>query len=177
MTLVQESARVSLASQAGSTACELCTSEATLPNTAVVIQHPRGGVVQLAACDWCVQALRRLSAAAGGSAMFALSEVSVPSARAMAAAPRGPHPAGPPILIMQLAQRIQDAQGVEFAVQVYGRGRTDGTWEGWLEFVGVRTPTVLRTRRETTQSKREDVSYWASGLEPSYVRGAFRRAR
>ena len=79
--------------------------------------------------------------------------------------------------MMEMAQRVQDAAGAEYVAQAFGRGRSDGTWEGWLEFVNVATGTVLRTGRETTQSKRDDVAYWASGLEPSYIRGAFARAR
>ena len=144
---------------------------------AVVVQHPRGGVVRLAACAWCVQALRRLSAATGGLAAFAPSEAPGPMPHVLRATPRGRRPAGPPLLIMELTQQIRDADGTEFLVQVYGRGRSDGTWEGWLEFVGAASPVILRTGRETTQSKREDVAYWATGLEPSYVRGAFARAR
>lgn len=177
MTLVAEQARVSLVAGRGATSCELCTSEAVLPGTLVVVQHPHGGLVQLAACDWCVQALRRFSAATGGSAAFVLSETAGPPPIALHPAPRGPRPAGPPILIAELTQRVQDAAGTDFVVQVYGRGRSDGTWEGWLEFVAPGTGTLLRTRRETTQSKRQDVTYWASGLEPSYIHGAFQRAR
>jgi hypothetical protein len=129
--MMNDEARVSLVAQAtGALACELCTAEATLPNTTLVVHHPRGGVVQLAACDWCVQALRRLSAATGGHAVFAL-----------------------------------------------GRPRADGTWEGWLEFVAIGAAVVLRTEQETTQSNRQAVAYWASGLEPAYLEGAFSRAR
>jgi hypothetical protein len=35
----------------------------------------------------------------------------------------------------------------------------------------------LRTDQETTQSTREDVLYWATGLEPTYREGAFARAK
>ena len=176
MTLVTEQARVSLVAGQGATACELCTSEATVPTMAIVVQHPRGGTVQLAACDWCVKALRRISATTGGSAAFVIGDAPGPPPTTLHATPRGLKPAGPPILMMEMSQRIQDAAGVEYVVQAYGRGRSDGTWEGWLEFVGIENGRVLRTGRETTQSKREDVAYWASGLEPSYIRGAFARA-
>jgi hypothetical protein len=59
---------------------------------------------------------------------------------------------------------------------VYGRQRLDGTWEGWLEFVAVGAAVSLRTEQETTQSSQQGVAYWASGLEPSYLEGAFARA-
>ena len=144
---------------------------------AVVVQHPRGGTVQLAACDSCVQALRRLSASTGGSAVFLPTDTAAPPGTALPSVSRDRRPAGPPILIRELTPRIQDAAGDEYAVQVFGRGRSDGTWEGWLEFVGLVSGTILRTGRETTQSKREDLAYWATGLEPSYLRGAFARAR
>jgi hypothetical protein len=60
---------------------------------------------------------------------------------------------------------------------VRGRARADGTWEGWIEFVAVGAAIVLRTDQETTQSNREGVAYWASGLGTAYLEGAFARAR
>ena len=55
------------------------------------------------------------------------------------------------------------------------KARDDGTWEGWLAFV---SPThTLQTPRETTQSSQNDVLYWATGLQPTYLEGAFQRAR
>ena len=36
---------------------------------------------------------------------------------------------------------------------------------------------VLRTERETTQPNRGAVAYWADGLEPIYLEGAFNRAQ
>ena len=50
--------------------CELCTSQTNPLQDTVVVRHTRGGVVQLAACDWCVQAIRRLAAVTGGHAVF-----------------------------------------------------------------------------------------------------------
>ncbi|MBV9544284.1 MAG: hypothetical protein JOY61_07890 [Chloroflexi bacterium] len=70
---------------------------------------------------------------------------------------------------------LRGADGTLYVVQVYGRARQDGMWEGWLQFS---TPTqVLRTARETTQSSADDLLYWATGLEPTYLEGAFQRAR
>jgi hypothetical protein len=34
-----------------------------------------------------------------------------------------------------------------------------------------------QTERETTQSSAEQVAYWASGLEPTYLEGALARAQ
>src|SRR5262245_6674760 len=49
-------------------------------------------------------------------------------------------------------------------------------WEGWLAFLSLRTGAVVETERETTQGRREHLLYWASGLEPTYLRGALERA-
>ena len=79
-------------------------------------------------------------------------------------------------LIHELAEPFVAPDGHAYNVRVYGREREDGTWIGWLEFDN---PLLARlsTERETTQSKFEDVSYWAKGLEPIYLEGAFERAR
>jgi hypothetical protein len=177
MTMADEPARVFLATGGTAATCELCTADTISPSTTVLVRHPRGSSLQLAACDWCVQALRRLSAATGGHATFMLSEAAGPPPSALQAGPPRPRPSSPPVLILELTQPLQDVAGVEYAVRVYGRGRSDGTWEGWLEFVAVGAPLVLRTGRETTQSSREALTYWASGLEPAYLQGAFARAR
>ena len=55
--------------------------------------------------------------------------------------------------------------------------RADGLWEGWLEF----TPRgqdgdPVRTSRETEQSNRDGVLYWAEGLTKVYLEGALVRA-
>jgi hypothetical protein len=60
-------------------------------------------------------------------------------------------------------------------VRTYARGMPYGAWEGWLEFVTDEGRT-LESQRETTQSKRQDVAYWAEGLEPIFLEGALRRA-
>ena len=57
------------------------------------------------------------------------------------------------------------------------RQQPDGTWRGWLDFTPTEGGPILTTDRETTQSTLEAVSYWASGLEPVYLEGAFERAR
>src|SRR5438874_6152334 len=107
--MMNDEARVSLVAQeTGALACELCTAEANIPHATVVVRHPRGGVVQLAACDWCVQAVRRLAAAAGGHAMFALVEGGNPAPAERRIVPSGARPASPPVLILEFAEQVRD---------------------------------------------------------------------
>jgi len=80
-------------------------------------------------------------------------------------------------LIQTYAEVLRDARGDEFVASAHGEERADGTWEGWIEFrpaAGV--GDVRRTGRETTQPDRGALRYWASGLEPVYLQGAFARA-
>jgi len=64
-----------------------------------------------------------------------------------------------------------------FLVWVCGEGRIDGTWEGWLEFHPIdSSQPVLVTEQETSQANRAALEYWADGLEPVYLEGAFGRA-
>ncbi len=177
MSLVSEPARISLVAGSSATGCELCTAQSVVPKTTVLISHPRGGTVQLGACDWCVQAVRRLAATSGGVAAFAISEVAGPPPSAVRPAAPAPRPVTPSVLINELAQELQDSSGINYVVRVLGRERIDGIWEGFLEFVAVGAAIVLRTDAETTQSNREDLAYWALGLNTAYVQGAFARAR
>jgi hypothetical protein len=179
LALIREQARVSfLAHGTGALNCELCTAGANIPTVTVVVGHPRGGVVQLAACDWCVQAVRRLAAVTGGHAAFALGEGSVPSAAGTRTVPSKARPVGPPVMVLEFPEHLRDPEdGRTYVPRVYGQARADGTWAGWIEFIEVGAAVVLRTDQETTQSSREGVAYWASGLEPTYLEGAFARAR
>jgi hypothetical protein len=65
--------------------------------------------------------------------------------------------------------------GRVYTAQACGRERPDGTWEGWLEFVPNDGSLVLRSQRETTQSRRADLEYWAGGLTAVYLQGALER--
>lgn len=80
-------------------------------------------------------------------------------------------------LIRQHSDRVQDTLGNLYDVFIYGEPRLDGTWEGWIEFVPV-DPVLasVRTERETTQPDLAALEYWATGLEPLYLSGAFERA-
>ena len=66
------------------------------------------------------------------------------------------------------------ADGRAYKAQVCGR-IAGHVWEGWIEFEDPHGE-VLRTARETTQPKRDDLIYWASGLSMTYLEGAFARA-
>lgn len=81
-------------------------------------------------------------------------------------------------LIHVCETEVRDAGGVTYRAAVHGEERGDGTWEGWIEFRPVGGDAlVLRTGRETSQPDRGALAYWASGLEPVYIDGAFGRAR
>ena len=85
-------------------------------------------------------------------------------------------------LIQRYENRVEDDAGASYEVCVYGAAREDGTWEGWIEFrpaagAGGGGGSARRTERETSQPNREALRYWASGLEPIYLEGAFARAR
>ena len=69
--------------------------------------------------------------------------------------------------------RVED-QG-EYTIRVYGARRGDGVWEGWLEFDSA--TELRRTPIETTQATRHALKFWATGLEPVYLEGAFGRAK
>jgi hypothetical protein len=73
--------------------------------------------------------------------------------------------------------RVRRGDGTEYEARVYGAARADGTWAGWLEFHALRgSSSVLRTGQETSQPSRRALDYWAGGLEPVYIDGAFGRA-
>jgi hypothetical protein len=79
-------------------------------------------------------------------------------------------------LIHEFSYRVLDEKGTPFTARVYAQPARDDLWEGWIEFTDPKGRT-LRTERETTQSRREFVLYWATGLEPIYLDGALERAR
>jgi hypothetical protein len=71
---------------------------------------------------------------------------------------------------------LAGAHGKSYAwVRTYASATPAGTWEGHLEFLTDTGERVV-TQRETTQSKLEDVAYWAAELESVYLEGALRRA-
>jgi len=72
---------------------------------------------------------------------------------------------------------VTDAAGRRYRVHAEGAPNELGSWYGWLVFEPEDgAGPVLRTDRETTQPKREDLVYWAGGVEPLYLDGALSRA-
>lgn len=84
---------------------------------------------------------------------------------------------GIPEVIHRHSDQVKDSHGHIYDVLIYGEPRADGMWEGWIEFLPINESLpARRTGRETTQSNRTDLAYWATGLEPLYLAGAFERA-
>ena len=81
-------------------------------------------------------------------------------------------------MIQEYQTPVIDRAGVIYFARACGQERADGTWEGWLEFHPQPSAEgqVLRTDQETSQPNRKTIEYWASGLEPVYLEGAFSRA-
>jgi hypothetical protein len=80
-------------------------------------------------------------------------------------------------LIHEHHTRIRTPQGLAYVARTFTMPNADGRWDAWLEFHSLdRNGPALRTDRETTQSTPQAVAYWASGLEPVYLGGAFARA-
>jgi hypothetical protein len=149
-------------------ACELCAAGPERLAEAVVVQHADGAAVAFAACERCARAAGRIAAAIGRDA-----DVITAAAGGFVtgtAPPRRPRRLRvEPELIREYVEQIADADGTRYVVRVYGQPRSDGTWVGWLAFLGVGAATVLRTGVETTQASRGHLAHWASGLEPTYL--------
>jgi hypothetical protein len=159
--------------------CELCASGPEALRAWIVVRHARGGTVQFAACDRCAAAMRRIIAVAGGASAAGPAQVAartdappVMAGVELAAV----DVVGTPVRIHTFSEPYRAEDGVAYTVVVHGQGRSDGTWLGWIEFVGQDGQTARRTGRETTQSSQEHLAYWATGLQPSYFEGAFSRA-
>jgi hypothetical protein len=74
-----------------------------------------------------------------------------------------------------VAESYRSPDGRQFQVAV--RGAPVGhLWHGWLAFVPHDGGPELTTERETTQPNRPALAYWARGLQPLYLDGAFARA-
>jgi hypothetical protein len=77
--------------------------------------------------------------------------------------------------LLRFAQPIADSDGGLYEARVCGGSRSDGTWEGWIEFVPEDGGEPLRSSRETTQPNRAGAEYWATGLTQVYLEGALQR--
>ena len=79
-------------------------------------------------------------------------------------------------IIHQFAESVVDPDGRSYVVRVLGNPLPDGHWEGVISFTGPEGE-VRTTSRETLQADRDDLTYWASGLEQVYLEGALGRAK
>lgn len=79
-------------------------------------------------------------------------------------------------LIHQYATLLDGQDGERYAVRVYAGRRPRGLWEACFVFIPLSGGNPLVTDRETTQSKRQDVVYWAGGISRLYLQGAVSRA-
>lgn len=80
-------------------------------------------------------------------------------------------------VLVEFDTTVVGDDGTRWVPRVWGGIADDGLWEGWIEF----TPSdvaasPVRTPRETEQSKRDDLMYWAQGLSQVYLDAALRRA-
>jgi hypothetical protein len=78
--------------------------------------------------------------------------------------------------LVEYPSSLIGTDGKMYLARACGRIRSDGLWEGWIEFEREDGDVAVRTMRETTQPNRTDLAYWASGLTAVYLEGAFRRA-
>lgn len=78
-------------------------------------------------------------------------------------------------VLVQFDALVTDDAGRDYRPRACGRGRQDGLWEGWIEFVPLSGGPVLGSERETTQPNRDDLVYWATGLTATYLDGVLHR--
>jgi hypothetical protein len=79
-------------------------------------------------------------------------------------------------LIQEYTTTVRGDGGVYLA-RVRGETDSVGHWQGWIEFLPGDGGPALQTGRETTQSSREHLRYWASGLSADYLESALKRAQ
>jgi hypothetical protein len=78
-------------------------------------------------------------------------------------------------VVHEFASPVRGRDNREYKVRAFAEQRGH-VWIGWLEFAA-RGDRPRRTGEETSQSNREAVAYWATGLEPIYLEGALQRAK
>jgi hypothetical protein len=79
------------------------------------------------------------------------------------------------MLIREYPNRVVSGN-TTYIARICGEERVDSTWEGWIEFHPSGGGAVFVTDQETSQPNRVALEYWADGLEPLYLDGAFARA-
>jgi dipeptidyl aminopeptidase/acylaminoacyl peptidase len=83
-----------------------------------------------------------------------------------------------PELIHEHLTHVRTREGERFIARTYGEPDETGLWHGWLVFESIDRPSVrLTTDAETSQPNRAALAYWAEGIEPVYLEGAFARAQ
>jgi hypothetical protein len=70
--------------------------------------------------------------------------------------------------VQQYTPILKAPNGERYVARAYMSRQPGGLWEAWLVFFSLRTRVALATDRETTQSTREHVLYWATGLGETY---------
>ena len=78
-------------------------------------------------------------------------------------------------VLLQFNDPLEGSDGRHYTPRICGRPAPDGGWEGWAEFVPNDGSPVLCSRRETRQSDRDALLYWATGLTPIYLDGSLQR--
>jgi hypothetical protein len=80
-------------------------------------------------------------------------------------------------VLVEFDTTVTGSDGTRWLPRVCGRVADDGLWEGWIEFLALRDSTEpVRTARETEQSNRNSLMYWAQGLTQAYLESALLRA-
>jgi hypothetical protein len=77
----------------------------------------------------------------------------------------------------EYADVLESLVAKRYRASAVGRVRSDGMWEGWIEFVDLAEDEQRSTDIETMQPNQRAFRYWAAGVGPVYLEGAFRRAR
>jgi len=78
-------------------------------------------------------------------------------------------------LIHSFSASITDETGRSWRAHAFGRP-VGNLWLGWIAFTDAAGETI-ETDVETSQPDRKALEYWATGVEPIYLDGAFARAR
>jgi hypothetical protein len=155
--------------------CDLCLQPTAELTDSVSIRDDRGRLTVFAACERCGRALRRVAAVIGPNSTSITAEVT-PTVVLPVPEKESPAIGGEPQLIQEFVEQVVVSDH-QYRPRVYACLRTDGTWAAWLVFADESTSEMRSTDIETTQPHLAAVRYWASGLEPIYLEGAFARAR
>jgi hypothetical protein len=77
----------------------------------------------------------------------------------------------------EYADVLESLVATRYRARAVGRARSDGMWEGRIEFVDLAGDERLPTGIETIQSNEQAFRSWAAGVGPVYLEGAFTRAK